>query len=104
MSFLKNPFQAKYVPALIALALGVAFTAITHEATTAIIMGLLFLLQLISADGPISPIYKAMYIGVSAVFGAFAVMMVFVGAFAAAGISAGIAALPISILFTRPSA
>jgi hypothetical protein len=99
--FLKNPFQVKYIPVLISLAIGVAFTAINHEPKSAIIMAIFAALNVAAAGQPIHPMWKAMYIGTGAVFLSIAIYMVFVGAFAAAGVAGAIAALPLSILFTR---
>lgn len=100
-SFGRNPFQAKYLPVLVCFAMAAIFTPITHQVTSVLVPAFLALMQLLAADVPLTKIYFWGYVLSASAFTALAVMTVFVGAFQAAAISAVVAALPLSILFTR---
>lgn len=101
MSFLKNPFQKKYIPVLVCAALGVAAFAATGLIKALVVMGLLGLMQYIAADKPMTSFARSGYSVLAAIFISMAVYYFFVGVVAATVISGAVAVLPLSILLTR---
>jgi len=101
MTFLQNPFQVKYIPVLVALALGVAAFAITHGWLAILLGVVLGAMQYVAADAPLKSRDRIGYSIALAVLASMAVYYFFVGVLAAAAISGAVALLPLSILLTR---
>jgi hypothetical protein len=104
MNFLKNPLQVRYIPVLIALIVGVMCTAVdngVHRLVPALVWLYIAASQVFSANHSLKALPFWLYVITGAIFSAFAVLMIFVGAFLAAVFAAAIAAFPLSVVFTR---
>ena len=101
MEFFKKPFQVKYIPTLVALALGAAAAVITGSLFGLLVMGVLALFYTLTADHPLNKINYHGNIILSAMCIALAVRMVFVGALSAAAVAGCLAILPLSVVLCR---
>ncbi len=105
MNFFKQPFQKQYIPVLVALLAGVACTAVDHgihRLVPAFVWLYLATAGVLGAGKPLKTWPFWLCVMMSALWISMAVLMVFVGAFLAAGFAALIGAYPTALLLTRP--
>lgn len=107
MEFLKNPFKVKFLPVLFAALVGVVFFAFAKDAgdkaMAVFCWGLIAASQVLAAGRPLNRFSFWGFLVTGSFFGSLAVMSVFAHAYLAAAIGAVFTALPISIVYTRPS-
>jgi hypothetical protein len=101
MSFLKNPFQVKYIPVLICIALAVALAAFTHAVAGPAIYAYLAFSNYITADKPLKGFYLHGYCALAAIALGIAVFALFAGTWQLALCALLVSSLPLSIVFTR---
>lgn len=102
MTFLQNPFQKKFLPVLVAAALGVAAFAITGGVQALIIFGVMAALQFLNADRALNGFYLYGYIALAVMSLTLGTMLLVVGHAVGPSLAAfAVALLPLSILFTR---
>ena len=101
MKFLKNPFQVKYIPVLICMALGIAAFAITQAPKALLILGALAVMQYFAAEKPLDGFYLYGYIALATIIIASGVVLLCHRNFAPAATDFAVGSLPVSIVLTR---
>jgi hypothetical protein len=103
MTFLQNPFQVKFLPVLICMVLGVAAAAVTGQIFKAVaVCGMLAILNWCTADQPLNGLYLYGYIVLAVLSLTFGIsLLVTAHALGPAICAFAVAALPLSIVFTR---
>lgn len=101
MSFLRNPFQKKYIPVLICAALAVACFAAVGACTGGVAFVVMAILNWTQADRPLTAFYTHAYCAMAAICLALGIFAIFSSTWPLVISSFALGSLPVSIVFTR---